>query len=75
MSNTWVTCLIEGDSLSKGRLIPHNIALPHDSAIKGVICLCEGDNIWKRMLIPHNVFFPHERNTKDLSHKDELAAD
>ena len=40
-----------------------------------VICLCEGDNIWKRMLIPHNVFFPHERNTKDLSHKDELAAD
>ena len=37
VSNTWVTCLIEGDSLSKGRLIPHNIALPHDSAIKGVI--------------------------------------
>ena len=38
-------------------------------------CLCEGDNIWKRMLIPHNVYFPHGRYTKDLSHKDGLAAD
>ncbi|KJZ85077.1 hypothetical protein ClosIBUN22A_CONTIG80g01840 [Clostridium sp. IBUN22A] len=37
VSNTWVTCLIEGNSLSKGRLIPHKIVVPHGTAIKGVI--------------------------------------
>ncbi|GEA30541.1 hypothetical protein CDIOL_14640 [Clostridium diolis] len=37
VSNTWVTCLIEGNSLSKGRLIPHKIVVPHGIAIKGVI--------------------------------------
>ena len=37
VSNTWVTCLIVGDSLSKGRLIPHKIVVSHDIAIKGVI--------------------------------------
>ena len=25
VSNTWATCLIEGDSLPKGRLIPHKV--------------------------------------------------
>ena len=37
VSNTWVTCLIVGDSLSKGRLIPHKIVVSHDIAIKGAI--------------------------------------
>ena len=37
VSNTWVTCLIEGNSLSKGRLIPHKIVISHDIAIKGAI--------------------------------------
>ena len=37
VSNTWVTCLIEGNSLSKGRLIPHKIVASHEVAIKGVI--------------------------------------
>ena len=37
VSNTWVTCLIEGNSLSKGRLIPHKIVMSHDIAIKGAI--------------------------------------
>ncbi|RII36797.1 hypothetical protein D2A34_00010, partial [Clostridium chromiireducens] len=37
VSNTWVTCLIEGNSLSKGRLIPHKIVVSHETAIKGVI--------------------------------------
>ena len=37
MSNTWATCLIEGNSLPKGRLIPHKIVVPHDTAIKGAI--------------------------------------
>ena len=37
VSNTWVTCLIEGNSLPKGRLIPHNIAVSHETAIKGAI--------------------------------------
>ncbi|CAI3201209.1 hypothetical protein CNEO2_2930001 [Clostridium neonatale] len=37
MRNTCVTCLIVGDSLSKGRLIPHKIVVSHDIAIKGAI--------------------------------------
>ena len=37
MSNTWATCLIEGNSLSKGRLIPHKIVASHEVAIKGAI--------------------------------------
>ena len=37
MSNTWATCLIEGNSLPKGRLIPHKIVVSHDIAIKGAI--------------------------------------
>ena len=37
VSNTWATYLIVGNSLSKGRLIPHNIALSHERAIKGAI--------------------------------------
>ena len=37
VSNTWVTCLIVGNSLSKGRLIPHKIVVSHETAIKGAI--------------------------------------
>ncbi len=37
VSNTWVTCLIVGDSLPKGRLIPHNIIRWHHLVIKGFI--------------------------------------
>ena len=37
VSNTWATCLIEGNSLSKGRLIPHKIVASHEVAIKGAI--------------------------------------
>jgi len=37
VSNTWVTCLIEGNSLPKGRLIPHNTAVSHETAVKGAI--------------------------------------
>ena len=37
VSNTWATCLIEGNSLPKGRLIPHKIVVPHGTAIKGAI--------------------------------------
>ena len=37
VSNTWVTCLIVGNSLPKGRLIPHKIVVSHDTAIKGAI--------------------------------------
>ena len=37
VSNTWVTCLIEGNSLPKGRLIPHKIVASHEVAIKGAI--------------------------------------
>ena len=37
VSNTWVTCLKEGDSLPKGRLIPHNIRKLHGILIKGAI--------------------------------------
>ena len=37
VSNTWVTCLVEGDSLPKGRLIPHKIVVSHETAIKGAI--------------------------------------
>ena len=37
VSNTWATCLIEGNSLPKGRLIPHNITFSHEEVIKGVI--------------------------------------
>ena len=37
VSNTWATCLIEGNSLPKGRLIPHKIVASHEVAIKGVI--------------------------------------
>ena len=34
VSNTWVTCLWEWDSFWKRMVIPHNIAKPHDFAIK-----------------------------------------
>ena len=34
VSNTYPTCLILGDSLSKERLIPDVIVLPHDGIIK-----------------------------------------
>ena len=37
VSNTWATCLIEGNSLPKGRLIPHKIVASHEVAIKGAI--------------------------------------
>ena len=37
VSNTWVTYLIEGNSLPKGRLIPHNIIEWHHLVIKGAI--------------------------------------
>ena len=37
VSNTWATCLIEGNSLPKGRLIPHNIVERHLLTIKGAI--------------------------------------
>jgi hypothetical protein len=36
VSNTWVTCLKEGNSLPKGRLIPHNMFWSHDLNIKGI---------------------------------------
>ncbi len=34
VSNTWATCLWERDSFWKRMVIPHNIAVPHDTAIK-----------------------------------------
>ena len=34
VSNAWVTCLQEGDNIPKGMLIPHDIVLSHDKAIK-----------------------------------------
>ena len=35
VSNTWTTCLIEGDSREKSRLIPHNVFRPHGLSKKG----------------------------------------
>ena len=37
VSNTWVTCLIEWNSLPKGRLIPHNVERWHHHSTKGAI--------------------------------------
>ena len=37
VSNTWATCLEEGDNTEKSVLIPHNIQLPHGNCIKGAI--------------------------------------
>ena len=36
-SNTWATCLKEGDNTEKSVLIPHNISKSHDLLIKGAI--------------------------------------
>ena len=34
VSNAYATCPLQGDSPSKGGLIPHNIVLPHGRTIK-----------------------------------------
>ena len=41
VSNTYPTCLILGDSLSKERLIPDGIVLPHGRTIR--ISVIDGD--------------------------------
>jgi hypothetical protein len=37
VSNTWATCLEEGDNIEKSVLIPHNIQTSPDDCIKGEI--------------------------------------
>ena len=37
MSNTWVTCPMEGDNTEKFVLIPHNVAISHGRAIKDLL--------------------------------------
>ena len=37
VSNTWATCLKEGDNTEKSVLIPHKIILLHGDMIKGAI--------------------------------------
>ena len=37
VSNAWVTCPVQGDNSWKRLLIPHNIAKPHDFAIKDLL--------------------------------------
>ena len=37
VSNAWVTCLSQGDNVSKGTLIPHNVFLSHGRNTKDFI--------------------------------------
>ena len=37
MSNTWVTCPMEGDNTEKSVLIPHNITESHGLVIKDLL--------------------------------------
>jgi hypothetical protein len=37
VSNTWVTCPMEGDNTEKSVLIPHDIILSHGKIIKDLL--------------------------------------
>jgi hypothetical protein len=45
VSNTWATCLIEGDNSEKSLLIPHKVIISHDIIMKGIIRYTRGPRL------------------------------